>query len=163
MGSLLAKPVASGDGFCVQGGVGSHNKTIFLGFSGIGRWLTPSVPVCGSRTGEVLFCMDDLMMLARERSISMGQPVSSSGGSSSTVEAAMLERSQARAREKVSVRAMAHSLIVVCGDGARGVTMRHIARCLDQDLPDDVLFWLKVRNQIDWLMRTSRREGDSIQ
>ncbi len=75
----------------------------------------------------------------------------------------MLERSQARAREKVSVRAMAHSLIVACGDGARTMTMRHIARCLDQGLPDDVLFWLKVRNQIDWLLRTSRREGDSIQ
>ncbi|WP_275944208.1 hypothetical protein [Gluconacetobacter asukensis] len=43
------------------------------------------------------------------------------------------------------------------------MTMRHIVRCLEEDRPDDVMFWLKVRNQIDWLMRTSRREGDNIQ
>ncbi|GAA4474314.1 hypothetical protein GCM10023157_01270 [Gluconacetobacter asukensis] len=73
------------------------------------------------------------------------------------------EGSQPSARKKVSVRAMAHSLIAVCGAGARGMTMRHIVRCLEEDRPDDVMFWLKVRNQIDWLMRTSRREGDNIQ
>lgn len=75
----------------------------------------------------------------------------------------MLEGLQTSAREQVSARAMAHSLVIVYGAGARGMTIRHIVRCLDQDLSDEVMFWLKVRNQIDWLMRTSRREGDNIQ
>lgn len=75
----------------------------------------------------------------------------------------MLDGSQGRVGEKVSARATAHSLILVYGAGARGATMRHVARCLDENLPDEVLFWLKVRNQIDWLLRTSRREGESVQ
>ncbi|GBQ25445.1 hypothetical protein ACLRDC_02530 [Gluconacetobacter sacchari] len=76
----------------------------------------------------------------------------------------MLEGSDEEEEEKrVSARATAHSLVAVYGAGARDMTMRHIARSLDQNLIEDVLFWLKVRNQIDWLMRTSPREGDSIQ
>lgn len=75
----------------------------------------------------------------------------------------MLEGSQTSAQDTVSVQATAHSLIAVYGVGARDMTVRHIVRCLEQNLIDEVMFWLKVRNQIDGLMRTSRRADDVIQ
>lgn len=71
--------------------------------------------------------------------------------------------SQMASYAEANAQAMADSLIVVYGIKARGMTLRHIARCLELKLIDDVEFWLRVRNRIDWLLRTVRRAGDIVQ
>jgi hypothetical protein len=71
--------------------------------------------------------------------------------------------SQMAPRATANTRAMADSLLVIYGIKARGMTLRHVARCLELKLIDDVEFWLRVRNRIDWLLRTVRRAGDTVQ
>lgn len=74
----------------------------------------------------------------------------------------MLEGSQAYGQEKGDVRMTAHSLVVVYGFDAHGVIMRHIVRCLDQGLIDEVLFRLKIRDYIDERMHTLWSAGNTI-
>ncbi|MBB2168181.1 hypothetical protein HLH36_07410 [Gluconacetobacter aggeris] len=51
----------------------------------------------------------------------------------------------------MTAQAMASAMVRVYGENALGAVRRHIARCLEDNLIDDLEFWLRVRNQVEHL------------
>jgi hypothetical protein len=58
---------------------------------------------------------------------------------------------------------VAACLIRGFGADAYLAVRRHIARCIEQKLADEVEFWMRVRDHVESLTRVARRKGERLQ
>lgn len=58
---------------------------------------------------------------------------------------------------------VAACLIRGFGGDAYVAVRRHIVRCVEQNLPDEVEFWVRVRTHVEHLTRIARRDDERLQ